>query len=163
MAGVKTPLESWLAGVRDYAVSIFCCGPNSIHGPQHWQQVESFGLKIAPLSGADLTVVRLFALLHDSCRRSDAADPDHGPRAAGMLERIVPSVFALDRERLDLLQHAIHDHTRGRTSLDPTIGTCWDADRLDIGRAGITPSPHYMSTAAGKEMAALGAPPLPTP
>ena len=161
MANVKIPPEAWLAGVSDYAMSIFRCGPASIHGPLHWQRVANFGLRIASSSGADLTVVRLFALLHDSCRMNDAVDPDHGPRAAELLDRIVPSVFALDRDRLDLLRRAIRHHTSGWTSPDPTIGTCWDADRLDIGRAGIIPMAGYMSTAAGKEMAAAGASPLP--
>jgi uncharacterized protein len=49
-------------------------------------------------------------------------------------------------------------HTSGLTSPDPTIGTCWDADRLDIGRVGITPCGHYMSTVAGKDVAALADP-----
>jgi len=65
----------------------------------------------------------------------------------------VPSVFALDPQRFGLLEHAVRHHTSGLISDDPTIGACWDADRLDIGRVGITPSPDYMSTACGKEMA----------
>lgn len=154
IANVKSPSEVWLARIRDYVMSVFQCGPDSIHGPKHWQRVEAFGLRIAESTGADLTVVRLFALLHDSCRQSDGADAGHGPRAAEMLDRIVPSVFALDRNRLELLKQAIRLHTAGETTADPTIGTCWDADRLDIGRAGITPSADYMSTAAGKKIAA---------
>ena len=159
IANVKSPSEIWLAGIRDYVMSVFKCGADSIHGPAHWQRVETFGLRLAESSGADLTVVRLFALLHDSCRLNDGDDLDHGPRAAEMLDRIVPSVFALDRNRLELLKQAIRHHTSGHTSPDPTIGTCWDADRLDIGRVGITPSDYYMSTAAGKEIAALADPP----
>jgi uncharacterized protein len=155
IANVKSPSESWLAGIRDYVMSVFQCGPNSIHGPKHWQRVEAFGLRIAESSGADLTVVRLFALLHDSCRLNDSYDIDHGPRAAETLDKIVPTVFALDRDRLELLKQAIRLHTSGQTTQDPTIGTCWDADRLDIGRAGITPSALYMSTAAGKEIPVL--------
>ena len=155
IANVKSPSEVWLAGIRDYVMSVFKCGSHSIHGPRHWQRVEAFGLSIAESSGADLTVVRLFALLHDSCRLDDGEDLDHGPRAAEMLDRIVPSVFALDRDRLDLLKQAVRLHTSGLTSPDPTIGTCWDADRLDIGRVGTTPSARYMSTAAGKDSAAI--------
>jgi uncharacterized protein len=135
-------------------MSIFQCGAHSIHGPIHWQRVDAFGLDIAQSSGADLTVVRLFALLHDSCRQDDGADLDHGPRAAEMLDRIVPTVFAVDRGRFDLLKIAIRLHTSGQTTNDPTIGTCWDADRLDIGRVGMTPCAQYMSTEAGKNMAA---------
>jgi uncharacterized protein len=155
IANVKSPSEIWLAGIRDYVMSIFRCGPASIHGPLHWQRVEAFGLEIAEASGADITVVRLFALLHDACRRNDGDDPDHGPCAADMLARIVPTVFALDRQRLDLLEYAMRHHTSGRTTADSTIGTCWDADRLDIGRVGIAPSADYMSTAAGRQMAGL--------
>ena len=155
IANVKSPSEVWLAGIRDYVMSVFKCGSHSIHGPGHWQRVEAFGLSIAESSGADLTVVRLFALLHDSCRLDDGEDLDHGPRAAEMLDRIVPSVFALDRDRLELLKQAVRLHTSGLTSPDPTIGTCWDADRLDIGRVGITPSARYMSTVAGKDSAAI--------
>jgi uncharacterized protein len=37
------------------------------------------------------------------------------------------------------------------TSEVPTIGVCWDADRLDLTRVGIMPDPEFFSTAAGKE------------
>jgi uncharacterized protein len=158
IANVKSPSEVWLAGIRDYVMSVFRCAQHSIHGPSHWQRVEAFGLRIGESSGADLTVVRLFALLHDSCRQNDGDDLFHGPRAAEMLDRIVPAVFALDRDRLELLKQAVRYHTSGQTSPEPTIGTCWDADRLDIGRAGITPCAHYMRTVAGKDVAALADP-----
>jgi uncharacterized protein len=157
LANVKNPPEAWLAGIREYAMSIFKCGVHSIHGPSHWQRVDAFGQNIAESSGADLIVVRLFALLHDSCRQDDGADLDHGPRAAEMLDRIVPTVFAIDLGRFGLLKEAIRLHTSGLTTNDPTIGTCWDADRLDIGRVGMTPNEKYMSTEAGKDMIASGA------
>ncbi|MBT5083254.1 MAG: hypothetical protein HOM62_22025 [Rhodospirillaceae bacterium] len=34
---------------------------------------------------------------------------------------------------------------------DITVQTCWDADRLDLGRAGIVPDPRYLCTDAAKE------------
>jgi uncharacterized protein len=37
----------------------------------------------------------------------------------------------------------------------PTIGTCWDADRLDLGRVGARPDPKYMSTEARKRAARI--------
>ena len=37
-----------------------------------------------------------------------------------------------------------------------TIGTCWDADRLDLGRVGVIPSVDFMSTQDGKEAACVG-------
>jgi uncharacterized protein len=118
--------------------------------PLHWQRVEDFGVEIAEKSGTNLTVVRLFTLLHDCCRMDDGENPEHGPRAAEMIGRIVPSVFDLGQGRLDLLRYAIRYHTDGLTTDDATIGTCWDADRLDIGRVGIIPASRYMSTGAGK-------------
>ena len=158
ITNVKSPPEAWLAGVREYVMSVFKCGAHSIHGPSHWQRVDAFGLDIAKSSGADLTLVRLFALLHDSCRQDDGADLDHGPRAGEMLDLIVPTVFAIDPGRFDLLKEAIRLDTSGLTTTDPTIGTCWDADRLDICRVGMTPNAQYMSTEVGKDMAESIAP-----
>ena len=37
--------------------------------------------------------------------------------------------------------------------INPTIDACFDADRLDLGRVGITPDPNRMATEKGKEMA----------
>ena len=31
---------------------------------------------------------------------------------------------------------------------DPTVLTCWDADRLDLGRVGITPRAEKLCTSA---------------
>ena len=35
-------------------------------------------------------------------------------------------------------------HTHERTHPDVTVQTCWDADRLDLGRVGITPHPSRL-------------------
>ena len=55
-----------------------------------------------------------------------------------------------------LAETASNGHTGGGLSKDPTIGTCWDADRLTLRRVGIEPAARYMSTAAGKAAAASG-------
>lgn len=34
---------------------------------------------------------------------------------------------------------------------DITVQTCWDADRLDLGRVGIRPDPDRLCTSAAKE------------
>jgi uncharacterized protein len=136
--------------VQRYAESTFTLGSWSVHGPDHWQRVARIGLELARETGADETVVRLFALLHDSCRNDDGADLQHGPRAADMLAEIAGDLFTLDPDRLEILEYAIKHHTGGQISDDPTIGTCWDADRLDIGRVEIIPNARYMSTAAGR-------------
>ena len=42
----------------------FALGSHSLHGPEHWIRVEQNGVEMAPLNGADETVVRLFAIFH---------------------------------------------------------------------------------------------------
>jgi uncharacterized protein len=39
-------------------------------------------------------------------------------------------------------------HSGGEVSTNKTIQTCWDADRLDLGRVGIIPAPKYLSKKA---------------
>ena len=136
----------------------FTLGLHSLHGPDHWQRVERNGLDIAGrTSGADLLLVRLFAVLHDSHRCNEGHDPEHGPRAAAWARELsaVGKYFQLDPHRLDVLCDAITYHDKGRVSDDPTVGTCWDADRLDLPRVGIRPAPRLMSTARGKHLAGM--------
>ena len=142
--------------VCEYATTVFSCAPHSIHGPAHWHRVDRFAQALCQGTGADLTVVRFFAFLHDSRRRDDGADPGHGPRAADRLKALPGRLAVLDATQLDLLEHAIRHHTDGTTSPDPTVGACWDADRLDLGRVGIIPSVRFMSTERGREMARHG-------
>jgi uncharacterized protein len=56
----------------------------------------------------------------------------------------------------DALVYACTWHTDGEFADNPTIGTCWDADRLDLGRVSMIPSSEYMSTPFGKEVADAG-------
>jgi uncharacterized protein len=39
---------------------------------------------------------------------------------------------------------------RERTHPDITIQTCWDSDRLDLGRVGVTPHPSRLCSEAAK-------------
>ncbi|MFM7373822.1 MAG: hypothetical protein ACKO39_01545, partial [Chthoniobacterales bacterium] len=43
-------------------------------------------------------------------------------------------------------------HTDGLTEADPTIQACWDADRLDLGRVGITPHASRLCTDAARNL-----------
>jgi uncharacterized protein len=54
----------------------------SVHGPDHWRRVERNALLLATRTGANIEVVRLFAVFHDSRRLNDDWDPDHGKRGA---------------------------------------------------------------------------------
>jgi uncharacterized protein len=96
-------------------------------------------------------VVRLFSLLHDCQRESDSHDPEHGRRAAELARHLNGRLFVLRPERLELLAAACAGHADGLTSPDPTIGTCWDADRLDLPRVSLLPEPKLLSTAAARE------------
>ena len=50
-----------------------------------------------------------------------------------------------------LLEDACARHTDGLTEADITVQTCWDADRLDLGRVGIEPQRKYLCTDAAKD------------
>ncbi len=122
----------------------------SMHGPDHWRRVEANGLLLSPLTGADPLVVRFFALFHDCKRLDDMDDPEHGRRAAAFLAAHRTTLFDISDEQFALLREAIAYHADGTIHHNPTIGTCWDADRLDLTRCGTTPVPRYFSTRAGR-------------
>ncbi|MBZ0269297.1 hypothetical protein K8I85_14180 [bacterium] len=58
----------------------------------------------------------------------------------------------LDQYTLDpagphgVVHAACEGHTHGGTVADVTVQTCWDADRLDLGRVGVRPLPRYLCT-----------------
>jgi uncharacterized protein len=134
------------------------CAPRwpSVHGPDHWRRVERNALILATQTGADVEIVRLFALFHDSQRTNDGYDLEHGPRAAVYVRSLWGSALELSQEAFEKLEYACEWHTTGLHHEDPTIATCWDADRLDLGRVGIIPNAKFMSTALGKEIARYG-------
>lgn len=134
----------------------FPLGHASIHGPAHWRRVERNGLLVATRSGADLTVVKLFAVFHDSRRQNENTDPEHGLRGAALATQLRGQYFDLEDALFDKLIHACTWHTEEPSNTDPTIGTCFDADRLDLGRVGIIPDSEYMSTEFGREIAEAG-------
>ena len=116
------------------------------HGLPHWARVLETGQRLAVETGADLEVVALFSVFHDSCRVNEGWDLDHGRRGTELAAALRGVAFDLEPNRFDLLYHACERHTDGATTGDVTIVTCWDADRLDLGRADITPSPRFLGT-----------------
>jgi uncharacterized protein len=122
-----------------------------VHGEEHWRCVTGSGLALAAETGADRDVVFLFGLLHDTRRENDFLDPEHGPRAAAFARELqAEGLLPLDARRLELLCTAIGEHTRGSTSDELTVGTCWDADRLHLPRCGIVVDPRLLSTSAAR-------------
>ncbi len=146
---------NWTA-LWEEAIARFCLGTESIHGQAHWRRVERYGVMLAQHSGGDVLVVRLFAVCHDVCRLSDGIDNEHGARGAVVAAHWRGTLYEVPDEAFALLQEACHRHTNGQLSDDPTIGACWDADRLDLWRAGITPREALMSTAHARKLVRAG-------
>ena len=124
---------------------------NGAHGVAHWARVMVNGLRLAETTGANLEVVQLFALLHDSKRDQEIRDPKHGNRAADFATDLCGRVFELPDHELQLLCRACVGHTHKQTHSDITVQTCWDADRLDLGRVGMTPIPSRLCTEAARD------------
>lgn len=124
---------------------------HGIHGVRHWTRVLENGLWLAERTGADPEVVRLFAWFHDSRRQDEGHDPGHGARAEAWLRTLRGSWIHLEDERFELLAHACRHHSDGLLEGDPTVQTCWDADRLDLGRVGIRPRPESLCTEAARD------------
>ena len=118
---------------------------DGIHGISHWARVRENGLRLAELTDAHKSVVELFALFHDSQRINDGKDWKHGLRGAQFAKTLKGSFFHLPENLFDLLHTACEKHTSDPTHEDITIQTCFDADRLDLGRVGITPDPANVS------------------
>lgn len=124
------------------------------HGVAHWARVLENGRRLAALTGANLQVVTLFAVFHDSRRINECTDPEHGLRGANYASQLRGRFFDVSDQEFRLLYRACEGHTHERTHPDITVQTCWDSDRLDLGRVGITPHPSKLCTeeARAKEM-----------
>jgi uncharacterized protein len=79
-------------------------------------------------------------------------DFGHGARGAKYAASLRGIQFNLNDDHFELLWYACVYHTNGQLSDDPTIGACWDADRLDLTRIGETPKARFMSTALGRNL-----------
>lgn len=122
-----------------------------LHGLDHWYRVWKNSLLLA--SGdrsVDMEVVALYALFHDSMRLNDGDDIDHGNRAWRLWEayrsRSESIVDIFSHRQEELLFEAVVEHSTGQRSTNPTIGVCWDADRLDLHRKALWPDARFMST-----------------
>ena len=117
---------------------------HGIHGAPHWSRVRHNGLILAELTGANSRVIEYFAFIHDMGRENDSHDPEHGYRAASIAQKIAGDLIEVTDQELALLMEACSGHSDGHLMADVTVMTCWDADRLDLGRVGIKPDPHRL-------------------
>lgn len=123
---------------------------HGIHGVRHWARVYTNGLRLADGTGAKVSIVKLFAIFHDSRRLNEGTDDAHGPRGAQLAEKYRGNYFDLPDEDFDLLLIACRLHTVAQTHDDITVQTCFDADRLDLARVGKMPDPKYLCTDLAK-------------
>lgn len=127
---------------EQHATAVAASSP--AHGPRHWRDVARIGYRVGMDEGADLRVVYAFAALHDTQRLSEFSDPEHGDRAADLLQH---DSWGLDERQMRTLRHALVYHDTGAVEdFDATIGACWDADRLTLPRVGIEPDREFFST-----------------
>lgn len=131
---------------RQYALDWY-----GLHGIYHFFRVRANGLMLARETGAQEEVVELFAFLHDAKRLNDGIDPGHGKRAVQFIRSLQGELFFLNRPDLELLCYACEFHTDGLLVAEVTVQTCWDADRLDLGRAGIVPEQSKLCTDAARD------------
>ena len=115
------------------------------------------GRLLAGMESANLSVVELFCMLHDTHRRNERRDPSHGRRAARYARSLRGVWFDLSDKEMELLTEALKYHSDGYTEADITVQVCFDADRLDLGRVGIKPAPHRLCTASAKSIDVLDA------
>jgi uncharacterized protein len=122
-----------------------------LHGVAHWARVYDNGSRIAPATGADPEILLLFCLFHDACRVTEGWDDGHGRRGADLAARWRGEYFDIPPAGFDLLYEACDRHTDGLTEAEVSLQTCWDADRLDLARASILPSPQRLCTEIARD------------
>ena len=126
-----------------------------IHGAPHWARVKENGLRLSEATGANVKVVEAFAFLHDARRLNDGYDRHHGRRAAALARGLPDALLDLTATEVDLLAAACEGHSDGVMTADITVCTCWDADRLDLGRVGVVPDPVRLCTEAARDPAII--------
>jgi uncharacterized protein len=157
MAPMFTPSVAVSTELFEFLVTSHRLGHRGFHGRDHWQRVLLNGRLLAAEIGANLRVVELFALLHDSRRENENDDPKHGHRAAAYERELCGIWFDATDAEMNLLTLACELHSDGHTEANIAVQTCWDADRLDLDRFGIRPSACYLCTEVAKRADVIAA------
>lgn len=120
-----------------------------LHGVIHFSHVYDNGIKLAEQRGVNSRVVQLFLIFHDSQRRNEGRDPNHGTRG-GQLAVKLREFLPLYDDEVELLVTACSLHTSTLNHENITVQACMDADRLQLGRVGIMPDPERLCTPLAK-------------
>lgn len=129
---------------------------NGFHGGAHWARVKINGNILCDYYEAldpeivSRAVVDLFSITHDHQRIDEGADFGHGKRAADALVNLRGQFFNLPDHEFNMLYRACAGHSDGQINEELTVKICWDADRLDLARVGVIPSPEYLCTEYAK-------------
>ena len=134
--------------------------PYGLHGVAHWWRVRHNGLLVAEQTRISVSVVKLFALIHDAFREDDEEDPEHGPRASKWLRELRgerpticevvsqssrDAIMALSSQEFEALATACEFHSDPKFRPNcPCVATCLAADRLDLRRVGYIPDAERM-------------------
>jgi uncharacterized protein len=140
-----------LKPIVDAILAEYSLPHHGIHGVAHWARVLETGVRLAAVTGANIEVVQLFAVFHDSQRVTEQSDPSHGIRGAAFAAQLRGELFDLNDDDFDLLFVACVGHMDRPADDDPTVQTCWDADRLDFGRVGAKIDPLWLGEATVDE------------
>ena len=89
----------------------FAMNWHGAHGGAHWARVRKNGLLIAVATGANMSVVELFAFFHDSCRINEHTYHDHGKRGAELALKLHGRFFEANGAEMDLLVEACAGHS----------------------------------------------------
>ena len=139
--------------LREYCLQHTPVWQLRIYGIEHSDRVAENGKRLL-LPGASPNVVAAFAYLHDAERSDRETDSEHGEKAALLVDTIRHKYLAdLTDTEIELLKEACRVHGSTHKTGNPTIDICIDADRLDLPRLGIKPTPEQMATEKGAIMA----------
>ncbi len=127
----------------------YCLKWYGTHGVIHWSRVYENGIKLAEQDGVNSNVVQFFSIFHDSRRRNESTDNNHGNRGAQLALEMRAGITLSD-EDFSLLIIACRLHTSARTHHDITVQACFDSDRLDLGRVGTMPNAEFLCTPMAK-------------
>jgi uncharacterized protein len=120
---------------------------STVHGVGHWRETAADAVRLLRhVREADPAVALVFALVHDALRADDLDDSAHGIRAAELVRSLArDGGVAFHPAQVELAAVACEHHSEPLVAVDPTIGLCWDADRLGLRRLGIVPDPALLS------------------
>jgi uncharacterized protein len=154
---MKLDIRIDIARVKQMALNRYHGNKLDVNGPEHWERAWQNAQVLIPQTKANATVVELFCYLHDCCRIHHGQEPGHGLAASKFIEEHKGEFSFLSEKEYQLLLKACGEHTFLQHSDEPTIATCWDANRLDIGRIGICPKEQFLITPAAKDLKLINA------